>query len=160
MHTVRRATLYSLLTLGIIAVAVLHGAAGVPSLAALGDLRSISTPTYVYAGVPFMVQDSYATQLCVSSRSGWFLPPFVVSGARFGGTPTGSPSEVRAYVPFMVHDHGGTQVCVSTRSGQLLPPPVVPIRRISSALARVSRSIVSTSFLSTLIAQYRSHQVP
>ncbi len=160
MRTVRRAMLYSLLTLGIVAVAVLHGAAGVPSLAALGDLKSISTPTYVYAGVPFMVQDGYATQLCISSRSGWLLPPFVVSAALSASAPPGSASEVRAYVPFMVHDHTGTQICVSTRRGQLLPPPVVPLRRISSALARVSRSIVSTSFLSTLMARYRSHQAP
>ncbi len=127
MRTVRYAILCSLLTLSFVTFAVLHGAAGVRSIAALSDLAPMSTPTYVYAGVPFVVRDSYATQICVSTHPGRLLPPFVVSAdSLYTSAPSGSSPDVQALVPFMVHDHNGTQICVSTRGGQSLPPFIAP----------------------------------
>jgi hypothetical protein len=34
----------------------------------------------VHAGVPYIEQDAYSTNVCVSNRSGLILPPFVSAG--------------------------------------------------------------------------------
>lgn len=35
-------------------------------------------PQHIQAGIPFVMRDQYSTQVCVSSRSGQPLPPFIV----------------------------------------------------------------------------------
>jgi hypothetical protein len=86
----------------------------------------VSGPGYVYAGVPFVVRDSYATQLCIASHSGRALPPFVGPADGVGGTQPDGEQRVDAGIPFTVEDGFGTTLCVSTRGGRSLTPFVVP----------------------------------
>lgn len=83
----------------------------------------------VHAGIPFMVHDVYATQLCVSTESGRLLTPIVVSAANPIGNLSilrGTAETVHANIPFVVRDAYGTQVCISSRDGKALPPLVAP----------------------------------
>ena len=127
MRITRHLLIWPLIMLGVVVPAVLLKPASVQYAAALGDLASTTTPSYVYAGVPFVVRDSYGTQICVSTRAGQPLPPFVVPAGQNGaGWATGGTGTVQAGVPFVVQDHNGTQVCISTRGGQSLPPFIAP----------------------------------
>jgi hypothetical protein len=110
---------------------VLYGAMHIQSLpapsAVLARVEGSGAPDYVYADVPFVVHDRYATQICISSRSGRPLPPFVSPALRFGaGGVSPAPDSVHAWIPFVVRDGHSTQICVSTRGGQPLLPFIDP----------------------------------
>ena len=92
-------------------------------------LLGISAPHTVKADIPFVVHDSYATQLCVSTHSGRLIAPVVVSASDpLMGLPAYRRNAVKvdANLPFIVRDPHGVQICVSTRSGNALPPIVAP----------------------------------
>jgi hypothetical protein len=61
----------------VLCVLHLHAGAVPPSPDQLLSGRRAS-PQQVHAGIPFIVRDQYGTQVCISSRSGQTLPPFVV----------------------------------------------------------------------------------
>ena len=87
------------------------------------------TPVTVGAGIPFVVHDSYATQVCVSSGSGRLLTPIVVSPQDPVLLSTyfrNKAQVVTADLPFVVRDAHGTQICISSRGGKALPPLVAP----------------------------------
>lgn len=123
MLSLRRSLALTLLTAvlcGGIAV-YLHGGGAYARL--LTDPSTFVEPQYVRAGVPFVVQDNYATLFCISTHGGQPLRPFI--------SPTTwpvqfqshqAPAYVDAGVPFTVQDAKGLQVCISTRSGQPIPP--------------------------------------
>jgi hypothetical protein len=95
--------------------------------AVLAEGSGTGAPASVHAVVPFVVHDSYAIQVCISSRSGRPLLPFILPADSFGaGTHATATADVRAGVPFLVRDANGMQVCVSTRVGQSFPPFVAP----------------------------------
>jgi hypothetical protein len=119
--------IWSLITLGALAPTVLLKPASVRYAAALGDAVSTSTPSYVHAGVPFVVRDSYSIQFRISSRSGRLLLPLILPAAPFStGIGVGAAPDVRAGVPFVVRDRNGIQICLSSRGGHSLPPFVSP----------------------------------
>jgi hypothetical protein len=122
MRIARYLLIWSLVTCGLALVA-LHRPVALKYAATLGDLARTSTPADIAAGVPFVVRDSYATQICVSTRAGQPYPPFVAPADSSTG---GSYERVQAGVPFLVRDRTGTQVCISTRDGQALPPFIMP----------------------------------
>ena len=127
MHIARHLVIWFLITLGVVLPPLLFKPVTLQYTGVLGDLVGTNVPAHVQAGLPFVVRDSYATQVCISSRSGQPLPPFVAPADRFSfGAPTLAPTYVQAGVPFMLQDSNGTQICVSTRRGQVLPPFVVP----------------------------------
>jgi hypothetical protein len=97
-------------------------------VAAIAAVTPGSGTYFVHAGIPFTVNDGNGTQICISSRSGRSLPPFVVpsSDPRFSITTYGRAINVQADVPFVIHDSNGTQLCVSTRAGRSVPPFVIP----------------------------------
>jgi hypothetical protein len=119
--------------LGVIVLTVFHWSV---SLAAVVPSGSAGAPGYVQAGLPFVVRDGYATQVCISSHSGRPLPPFVAPADAFSpdmpfdafstGMPLGGQQRIGAGIPFTVNDSFGTVLCMSTRGGQVLLPFVVP----------------------------------
>jgi hypothetical protein len=126
IQSLRQPISWCLVALGVAVPTALHASASfaldVPGRGAYSD-----APGSVHAGVPFVVRDGYATQLCISSHSGRALLPFVVSaGAVDNGMQLDEPRRVAAGIPFTVEDGIGTTLCVSTRGGQPLPPFVVP----------------------------------
>jgi hypothetical protein len=122
----QRLLLSPLLTLGIAGLAVIHGTSGARDVAAFAALAFPRTPTFVQAGIPFVVRDGYATQVCVSTRSGRLLPPFVGPADPLdAGVAPDRSATVQVGVPFVVHGDG-TQICVSTRGGRSLPPFILP----------------------------------
>jgi hypothetical protein len=126
MRSLRQPIRWCLVALGVAVPTALHAPASfalvVPGLGA-----GLGAPGYVHAGVPFIVRDGYAAQLCVSSHSGRPLPPFVTpAGAFSSGMQPDEPRRVAAGIPFTVEDGSGTTLCVSTRGGQPLVPFVVP----------------------------------
>ena len=114
---------WSLITLSVVVPIVLLKAAGSQDAAIRGAHAGTSQPAPVYAGVPFVVRDNYATQTCVSTRAGQTYLPFVVPADAASGS---SFERVQAGVPFVVRDSNGTQICISTRGGQALPPFILP----------------------------------
>jgi hypothetical protein len=78
----------------------------------------------VTPGVPYVVRDGYGMQICVSSRQGHAIPPFIVPAEQPAYSPIGVRL-VQPWVPFIVHDGYSTQVCVSSRGGRVWPPFVV-----------------------------------
>jgi hypothetical protein len=119
--------IWPLLTLGVPVSAALLKPATTLYATVVGDSVGGSVPAYVHAGVPFVVRDAYASQLCMSSRSGRPLLPFILPATQLdGGTPASGTADVQAGVPFMVRDANGVQVCVSTRGGHSFPPFIVP----------------------------------
>jgi hypothetical protein len=110
-----------------IALAGLHWVLGTGYPAMLALIGSTGAPSYVHAGVPFLVRDSYATLICISTRSGRPFPPFVAPSPRSGlGVDSGTPAYVRAGIPFVVRDRLGSQYCISSRGGEPLPPFILP----------------------------------
>lgn len=108
-----------------------YAAMHIPSVpapsAVLAGLEGSDASDYVYAGVPFVVHDRYATQICISSRSGRPLPPFVSPALNFAaGGVRSAPASVHAGIPFVVRDGHSMQICVSTREGQPLLPFIDP----------------------------------
>jgi hypothetical protein len=127
IQALRRSLPVVLLSLGIVLYAVKHVRRLLVSAVVLSEMRGSSAPTYVYAGIPFVIHDGYATQLCISNRSGRSLPPFVVPAPVSSiGSLRVAPAHVQAGTPFLVHDGWSTQLCASTRSGEPLVPFVVP----------------------------------
>jgi hypothetical protein len=119
--------IWSLLTVGVLVPTVLLKPVSWRYATALGDAVLANPPSFVLAGVPFVVRDGYATVLCISSRSGRPLPPFVVPAGQYSVvTVAGANGDVHAGVPFVVRDTNGWQVCVSTRGGQSFPPFIAP----------------------------------
>jgi hypothetical protein len=113
--------------LAIVALTALHWVVGTGYAAALGRIGSKSAPEYVHAGVPFLVRDSYATQICISTRSGRPYLPFVAPASWFGsGGYAGTPASVQAGKPFVVRDQLGSQYCISSRGGEPLLPFILP----------------------------------
>ncbi len=54
---------------------------------------TLSYGQQVRAGVPYIEQDAYSTNVCVSNRSGMLLPPFMsapITIARVSAPPTGN----------------------------------------------------------------------
>lgn len=92
---------------------------------------------YVLAGVPFIMRDDYATQMCVSSRAGRLLPPLVLPPEPFSSHVTHiiTYMRVRAWVPFMVQDGKSMQLCISSKGGDAFLPFLAP-RRSSAATTR------------------------
>jgi hypothetical protein len=127
MRIVSHLLIWSLVTLGVLVPTLMLEPPGSLYATVLGDGAGTSVPDHVHAGVPFVVRDSYASQVCISSRSGRPLPPFVLPPTQFGvGSPASGTADVRAGVPFVVRDANGIQVCVSTRGGQSFPPFIAP----------------------------------
>ncbi len=127
MRVLRRPIPSVLLSLGILLYAVTHVRSLLVAAVVLADMRGSGAPTYVYAGIPFVVHDRYATQLCISSRSGRPLPPFVVPAPLSSfGSLSAAPARVQGGMPFVVRDGRSTQLCVSTRGGVPLLPFIVP----------------------------------
>ena len=158
MRTIRSAIQCFILTLSVVTVAVLHAATGGPLPVAFGTITSTSIPTHVTIGIPYVVRGGYGTQICVSSRSGWLFPPSVTSAEWLGREISGSSQEVQAYTPFTVRHGHAAQICVSTRAGILRPPLDVQLEPIASALTRILRTFVSSSFLSSwLVRVERTH---
>lgn len=128
MHILRRSLAITLVPAVVFGAATvyLHGGASYARI--LADAGSLAEPTYVQAGVPFVVRDNYATLLCISTRAGQPLQPFIAPGTwPTWDTSYGAPMHVQAGVPFTVHDgKGGSQLCISTRSGEPLPPFIAP----------------------------------
>ena len=81
------------------------------------------TPSYVHAGVPFVVHDETGVQLCVSSRAGRPLAPYMLPmpTARYL-TPRRLGQTVHAGIPVVLHDGYATLVCVSSYAGVSLSP--------------------------------------
>ena len=125
IRVMRQPLSWSLAALGVAVPTALHGSASF-ALAVAGRGDGASAPGYVHAGVPFIVRDGYAAQLCISSRSGRPLPPFVVRADAFGGIQPDGLQHVDAGIPFVVKDSFGTTLCVSTRGGHPLAPFVIP----------------------------------
>jgi hypothetical protein len=75
-------------------------------------------------GIPYVARDSYGTQICVSSRQGHAVPPFIVPSEQPAYGSFGIRM-VQPWVPFIVRDNYSTQVCVSSRGGRVWPPFVV-----------------------------------
>src|SRR5438128_9426196 len=97
-HVIRVAghlLVWSLLTLGVVVPIVLLKAASSQDAAIRGAHAGTSQPAPVYAGVPFVVRDNYATLTCVSTRAGQTYLPFVVPAAAASG---GSFERVQAGV--------------------------------------------------------------
>ena len=112
----------------VVAVAALYVLGGARLAAAITDIAP-GGAHYVHAGFPFAVNDGNGTQICISSRSGRSLPPFVVppSDLHFSTyASAGMRLNVQADVPFVIHDTNGTQICISTRAGRSVPPFVIP----------------------------------
>jgi hypothetical protein len=115
---------------GMLLFALGRGAAAVWPYSLVADqLLPGTAPVTVNAGIPFIVHDSYATEVCVSSGSGRLLTPIVVSA----GDPVfnslyfrDKAVAVQADMPFVVRDVHGTQICISSRGGKALPPLVAP----------------------------------
>ena len=127
MRIARQLLIWSLITLGVVVPAVLLKPAGSQYAAVLSDVVGTNAPSYVHAGVPFVVRDSHATQVCVSSQSGRPLLPFVVPAGQHSGVMAAhTAGDVHAGMPFVVRDTNGTQVCVSTQGGQSFPPFIAP----------------------------------
>ena len=117
----------SLIALGVLVASVVLRPASVQFVTVLDEFTSMKATSYVHAGVPFLVQDKYAIQLCISTRSGQPLPPFILPANQPNAFIAARTSrEVQAGVPFVLQDSNGTQICVSTRGGKLFPPFVVP----------------------------------
>lgn len=122
-------------SLAIVALTALHWVVGTGYAAVLSPIGRTSAPAYVHAGVPFLVRDSYATLICISTRSGRPYLPFVAPASRFGsgayaGTPAsiqaGMPESIQAGTPFVVRDQLGSQYCISSRGGEPLLPFILP----------------------------------
>jgi hypothetical protein len=80
-----------------------------------------TTASHVSAGVPYVLRDQYSTLICVSSRSGRPLPPFIAPDNGIGSPPSGTP-RIGAWMPFVARDATSTQICVSDHAGRLWPP--------------------------------------
>jgi hypothetical protein len=106
-----------------IACSIVHESTAV-AIAVASRNAGESAPDYVHAGVPFIVRDAYAAQLCISARSGRPLPPFVTCVDAQGSGD--GLQRVDAGIPFRVNDGSGTTLCVSSRGGQALAPFIVP----------------------------------
>jgi hypothetical protein len=116
-----------LIALGATVVFVLANPNMLRYAAALTAAGGTSAPLRVHAGVPFVIRDRYATQICVSSHDGEPLPPFVLpTDGQSPGVVLRLGGQVQALVPFVVRDRNGTQVCVSSRGGRVYLPLVVP----------------------------------
>ena len=127
MRVLRQPLPYILATLSLVTVIVFHLRGDPVYSAVLEAANGTIAPDYVHAGVPFIVRDHYATQICVSTRSGRPLLPFVSPVPRYTfNTGSGAPARVRAGVPFEVRDNNGVQICISTRGGQPLLPFIYP----------------------------------
>jgi hypothetical protein len=117
----------SIASLVVVALTAVYWVVGRGYAAVLTRVGSIGAPSYVHAGVPFWVRDSYATQICISTRSGRPLLPFVAPAVRFGsGASAGTPANIQAGMPFVVRDQLGSQYCISSRGGEPLPPFILP----------------------------------
>jgi hypothetical protein len=68
MRVLRGSLPSAVLSLGILWYAITHVRALLVSAVLLADMRGSGAPTYMYAGIPFVVQERYATQLCIPSR--------------------------------------------------------------------------------------------
>ncbi|HWE60545.1 MAG TPA: hypothetical protein VHB98_02430 [Chloroflexota bacterium] len=127
MRIVGHLLLWPLIVLGVAGPTVLLTPARVQYAAVLGDIAGTTAPSYVQAGLPFVVRDSYAAQVCISTSSGRPLLPFLVPvGQTSVITAAGATGDVQAGVPFVVRDSNGTQVCVSTKGGRSFPPFIAP----------------------------------
>lgn len=130
MPTIRHSATTPVVTLGVFLVATVVSILCLPGSivysAILTNMPDAPAPGYVQAGVPFMVRDGYATQICVSTHAGRPLLPFVTPSATFGAAARREPDHVHAGVPFTVQDGHGTQICISSRGGQPLPPLIGP----------------------------------
>jgi hypothetical protein len=119
--------IWLLITVGVVVAIALLKLASWQYAAAFGAAVGTTAPSYVQADVPFVVRDSYATLLCISSHSGRPLLPFVVPASQYGeGTAASADGDVHAGVPFVVRDSSGSQLCVSARGGQSVPPFIEP----------------------------------
>jgi hypothetical protein len=123
MRITRDLLIWSLITLIVTLFIIRLNAVSLRYGAVLSNLTGREVPAYIQAGVPFTTHDNYATQMCISTRSGQLLSPFVTPPGQSGAV---APAHVQAWVPFMVHDRHGTQICISTRGGDTFPPFVAP----------------------------------
>jgi hypothetical protein len=128
MHILRRTLALALVPAGVFGAGALYLHGEAPIARILAESNAFIEPSYIQAGVPFIVRDNYATLLCISTRAGQPLQPFISPG----NWPVWianehAPIHVQAGVPFTVQDgKGGTQMCISTRSGEPLPPFLAP----------------------------------
>jgi hypothetical protein len=155
MRVLRDSILTVLLSLGVALFAAMHVWRAQLAAVMLRDMGGSSAPVDVYAGIPFVIHDGYATQLCISSHSGRPLPSFVVPvAASRSSSLHAAPARVQAGMPFVVHDGWSTLLCVSTRSGESLVPFIVPCR------AGGIRIVNDTALTSTLSESRRvAHEV-
>lgn len=81
------------------------------------------TPTHVLAGVPFVIHDENGAQMCISSRAGHPLSPYILpmSTVRYLA-PRRIGQTVHAGIPVVLHDGYATLVCVSSYAGVSLAP--------------------------------------
>jgi hypothetical protein len=130
MRIARHLLIWSPISLSVAVAAILTRSASLMYVAVLSDRNSQDAPSYfeapshIQAGVPFIVRDNYATQVCISTRSGKPLPPFITPPGQFDVVLQG-PVRVQAWVPFEVQDSYGSQICISSRGGEPLLPFVV-----------------------------------
>jgi hypothetical protein len=86
-------------------------------------LQAYSTPEHVLAGVPFVLHDGSGSQVCISSRAGRPLSPYVLpmSTVRFL-SPQRIGQIVHPGIPVVLHDGYATLICISSYAGVTLAP--------------------------------------
>ena len=92
------------------------------------DMRGVAlsaawggTPNHVSAGVPLTVRDTHGIQICISSRDGRPIAPFIIPLATARGIAhIRLDTQIHPGVPFVLRDGYGALVCLSSEAGQAL----------------------------------------
>src|SRR5690348_13806719 len=113
MRVITYVLLLSAIILAVTAVSLQRGllTGGVTTLLAIET--KANNPTHIVPGIPYVIGDQYAKQVCISSREGRPLPPFIVPAGQVA-VPNTSTQIIKAGIPFVIQDGYSTELCISS----------------------------------------------
>ena len=92
-----------------------------PMASLMASDPKVGAPSRIVRGMPYVIGDQFSNQVCVSSRDGHPLPPYIMPAGRLFYTLKRA-QYIHAWIPFTVQDGYSTQLCISNRSGVVWLP--------------------------------------